>query len=79
MDEAIARLQRPGADFDVFFATIDVLPDLIGAKLLRPLNHDYLPNVVNLWSWFRERTALLRPGPRVFRPVYGLFERGGLA
>jgi spermidine/putrescine transport system substrate-binding protein len=53
MDEAIARLQQPGADFDVFFATIDVLPDLIGAKLLRPLNHDYLPNVVNVWSWFR--------------------------
>jgi spermidine/putrescine transport system substrate-binding protein len=52
MDEAIARLQQPGADFDVFFATIDVLPDLIRAKLLRPLNHDYLPNVVNLWSWF---------------------------
>lgn len=53
MDEAIARLQQPGADFDVFFPTIDVLPKLIEAGLLRPLNHDYLPNVSNLWTWFR--------------------------
>ena len=29
-----------------------MLPDLIAAGLLRPLNHDYLPNVANLWSWF---------------------------
>lgn len=53
IDQGIARLQEPGARFDVFFPTIDVLPDLIAAGLLRPLNHDYLPNVANLWSWFR--------------------------
>jgi spermidine/putrescine transport system substrate-binding protein len=52
IDEAIARLSEPGASFDVFFPTIDVLPDLIRAGMLRPLNHDYLPNVRNLWSWF---------------------------
>jgi len=52
IDQGIARLQEPGAHFDVFFPTIDVLPDLIAAGLLRPLNHDYLPNVANLWSWF---------------------------
>ena len=52
IDQGIARLQEPGAQFDVFFPTIDVLPDLIAAGLLRPLNHDYLPNVANLWSWF---------------------------
>jgi spermidine/putrescine transport system substrate-binding protein len=54
MDEAVARLQEPGTDFDVFFPTIDVLPDLIAAGLVRPLNHEYLPNVANLWSWFKE-------------------------
>jgi spermidine/putrescine transport system substrate-binding protein len=52
IDEAIARLQQPGSDFDVFFPTIDALPDLTRAGMLRPLNHDYLPNVANLWSWF---------------------------
>jgi spermidine/putrescine transport system substrate-binding protein len=52
IDEAIARLREPGSDFDVFFPTIDALPDLIRAGMLRPLNHDYLPNIANLWSWF---------------------------
>lgn len=52
IDEAIARLAEPDAAFDVFFPTIDVLPDLIAAGTIRPLNHDYLPNVRNLWSWF---------------------------
>ena len=52
IDQAIARLREPGTPFDVFFPTIDVLADLVAAGLLRPLNHDYLPNVANLWSWF---------------------------
>jgi spermidine/putrescine transport system substrate-binding protein len=58
IDEAIARLREPGSDFDVFFPTIDALPDLIRAGMLRPLNHDYLANLSNLWSWF---TAPGRP------------------
>jgi spermidine/putrescine transport system substrate-binding protein len=53
IDEAVARLQRPSTDFDVFFPTIDVLPSLVRAGLLRPLNHDYLPHLDNLWGWFR--------------------------
>jgi spermidine/putrescine transport system substrate-binding protein len=53
MDEAVARLQDPGTNFDVFFPTIDVLSHLKAVGLLRPLNHDYLPKVANLWSWFR--------------------------
>jgi spermidine/putrescine transport system substrate-binding protein len=52
IDDAIARLREPGSSFDVFFPTIDVLPDLIRAGMLRPINHDYLPNIANLWSWF---------------------------
>jgi len=52
IDEAIARLGEPDAAFDVFFPTIDVLPDLVAAGVLRPLNHDYLPNIRNLWAWF---------------------------
>jgi spermidine/putrescine transport system substrate-binding protein len=52
IDEAIARLREPGSDFDVFFPTIDALPDLVRAGMLRPLTHDYLPNIANLWSWF---------------------------
>lgn len=53
MEEAIARLRRPDADFDIFFPTIDALGGLVDARVLRPLNHDYLPNVGNLWRQFR--------------------------
>ena len=53
IDEAVARLQDPASDFDIVFPVIDVLPGLVDAGLLRPLNHDYLPHVRNLWGWFR--------------------------
>ncbi len=53
MDEALARLRAPGADFDVFFPTIDVLPRLVEGGLLRPLNHDALPHLRHLWPEFR--------------------------
>ena len=53
MDEALARLRDPAADFDVFFPTIDALGPLVHAGLLRPLNHDYVRNLANLWAEFR--------------------------
>jgi spermidine/putrescine transport system substrate-binding protein len=52
IDEAIARLRSPGADFDVFFPTIDSLGELIESRLLAPLNHSYLPGLRNLWPDF---------------------------
>ena len=33
----------------MFFPTIDYIPKLVAAKLLQPLNHDYLPDTTNLW------------------------------
>lgn len=53
MAEAVDRLRRPGADLDVFFPTIDALPRLVSEGLLRPLTHELLPNVRNLWRFFR--------------------------
>jgi spermidine/putrescine transport system substrate-binding protein len=54
IDEAVARLRRPETDFDVVFPTIDVLPSLVRAGVLQPLNHTYLPHAENLWAWFRD-------------------------
>lgn len=69
MDEAISRLQDPDTRFDVFFPTIDVLPGLIDAGLLRPLDHGRLPNVGNLWPWFREGGGpFYDPGQRYSLP-----------
>ena len=69
IDEAVARLQDPASDFDIVFPVIDVLPGLVDAGLLRPLNHDYLPHVRNLWGWFRDDGGpFYDPGQRYTTP-----------
>jgi spermidine/putrescine transport system substrate-binding protein len=52
MSEAIAKLQTGELDFDIFFPTIDVLGPLVEGKLLRPLNHSYIPNIEQTWPDF---------------------------
>jgi spermidine/putrescine transport system substrate-binding protein len=50
MDEAISRLRSGEDQFDVFFHRIDIIDKLVEAKLLRPLNHNYIPNLEkNVW------------------------------
>jgi spermidine/putrescine transport system substrate-binding protein len=49
MEQAIQKFQTGEVDYDVFFPTIDYLPKLVAAKLIQPLNHDYIPNIGNLW------------------------------
>jgi len=52
MTEAIAKLRSGQFDFDVFVPTVDVLGQLVGAKLVRPLNHSYIPNISQNWTEF---------------------------
>jgi spermidine/putrescine transport system substrate-binding protein len=53
MDEARRALER-GADYDVMFLRVDVVGKLVNAKLLRPLNQTYLPNLeANIWPVYR--------------------------
>ena len=76
IDEAIARLQDPSSDFDVVFPVIDVLPGMVAAGLLRPLNHDYLPHLSNLWGWFRTGDGpFYDPGQRYTTP-YTIYTGG---
>lgn len=76
VDEAIARLRDPATDFDVFFPTIDVLDGLIAEGLLRPLDHDRLPNLANLWPWFRSGPGpVYDPGQRYTIP-YTVYSSG---
>jgi spermidine/putrescine transport system substrate-binding protein len=53
MAEAVQRLRGPDGGFDVFFPTIDALPGLVHERLLRPLTHELLPGLRNLWPFFR--------------------------
>ncbi len=50
MEEAIAKLGSGQLKFDIFFPTVDVLGQLVESKLIRPLNHSYIPNMSNTWS-----------------------------
>jgi spermidine/putrescine transport system substrate-binding protein len=48
-DEAVAKISSGAVDFDVFFPTQDRIGRLVIGKSLQPLNHDYLPNLANVW------------------------------
>jgi spermidine/putrescine transport system substrate-binding protein len=52
MDEGVQKLRTPGAKFDVFYPTTDVVGKLAVGKLLQPLNKSYLPNISNVWDQF---------------------------
>jgi spermidine/putrescine transport system substrate-binding protein len=50
MEEATRKLRSGEVSFDVFFPTAEIIPKFVAAQLLQPLNHDYLPNLSNLWT-----------------------------
>src|SRR6476659_11513542 len=50
-DEAITKL-RSGVDFDIYNANYTEISRLVGGKLLRTLNHSYIPDIKNVWSTF---------------------------
>ncbi len=53
MEEALAKMASGDLKVDVFFPTVAVLGQLIAAKLIRPLNHTYIPNMANTWPDYR--------------------------
>ena len=52
MTEAVAKLRSGEFNFDVFVPTVDVLGQLVAAKIVRPLNHSYIPNISQAWSQY---------------------------
>jgi spermidine/putrescine transport system substrate-binding protein len=54
MEEALAKLGSGQLEFDVFFPTVAVLGQLVAQKLIRPLNHSYIPNIANVWADYRD-------------------------
>ncbi len=76
MAEAIARLRRPGSDFDVFFPTLDALPELVSSGMLLPLNHAYLPNLANLWPWFLGADRPFYDAGQRFTTPYTVYSSG---
>jgi spermidine/putrescine transport system substrate-binding protein len=49
VDEALAKIRTGQVDFDVYFPDPSLIGKLISAKLIRPINLDYIPNLKNVW------------------------------
>jgi spermidine/putrescine transport system substrate-binding protein len=73
MDEAIARLSGGQADFDLFFATTDVIGKVALGRLLQPLNPSYLGNSTNVWESLQD--PFYDVGAQYSRP-YTLYATG---
>jgi spermidine/putrescine transport system substrate-binding protein len=52
-DEALAKIASGHLSYDVYNPSYDQIGKMVGARLLRPLNHDYIPNIDNLWPQFK--------------------------
>ncbi len=48
-EEALQKLLSGEVNFDVFFPVAASIPKVVAAKLIQPINHDYIPNLVNVW------------------------------
>jgi spermidine/putrescine transport system substrate-binding protein len=49
VDEALAKIRTGQVDFDIYFPDPSLIGKLVSAKLIRPLNLDYIPNLSNVW------------------------------
>jgi spermidine/putrescine transport system substrate-binding protein len=50
VDEALSKIRTGQVDYDIYFPDPSLIGKLISAKLIRPLNLDYIPNLKNVWS-----------------------------
>ncbi len=49
-EEAIRKLAAGEGAFDVWFPVASTVAKAVAGELLQPLNHDYLPNLSNVWA-----------------------------
>jgi spermidine/putrescine transport system substrate-binding protein len=48
-DEAITKIRSGKTRYDIYFPSYDQISRMVTARLIRPLNHSYIPNIANLW------------------------------
>ncbi len=51
-EEALSKIASGALEYDLFYPSYDQIGKLVAAGLVRPLNQDYLPNIVNAWDQF---------------------------
>ena len=50
--EALGKIRSGGVQADIFNPSYDQMGKLVEAELISPLNHDYIPNIANVWPSF---------------------------
>jgi spermidine/putrescine transport system substrate-binding protein len=53
-DEALTKIRSGKSGFDMYFPSYDQISKMVGASLIRPLNHSYIPNIANVWPQFSD-------------------------
>lgn len=53
-DDALTKIRDGALDVDIYTPSYDQIGRLVGGRLLRPLNHSYIPNMSNLWPAFSD-------------------------
>lgn len=48
-EEAIQKLSSGETEFDVWFPVASTVAKAVAGGLIQPINHDYLPNLANVW------------------------------
>ncbi len=51
-EEALSKITSGALDYDIYFPSYDQIGKLVTAKIVQPLNHEYLPNIANCWPQF---------------------------
>jgi spermidine/putrescine transport system substrate-binding protein len=51
-DEALTKIRSGKVPYDIYFPSYDQISKMVLAKLIRPLNHSYIPNISNVWPAF---------------------------
>jgi spermidine/putrescine transport system substrate-binding protein len=47
-DEALTKIASGAVAYDIYWPSYDQIGSMVTGDLLRPLNHDYIPNIVNV-------------------------------
>ncbi len=51
-NEALSKIRAGAVPYDIYFPSYDALGKLVLGGLIRPLTHDYMPNIANVWPEF---------------------------
>jgi spermidine/putrescine transport system substrate-binding protein len=74
LDEAFTKLSTGGLEFDVIFSSPDRLSQLVGRRLIQPLNWDLIPNLEKN-AWPELHSPFYDVGPRYSIP-YTVYTTG---